>query len=305
MIRLSDSASSPTRPTPRRLLHLTVLPALAVMMLASDVRAQQVYKFAPFNNPLGPTLEGNGINNKVQVAGTYTEAGTGLQQGFLKSGNVFTKISPRGAVNGTQAKGINDQGQVVGVSFDLLDHAHAFLFSGGVITTFNAPKGVNGTQANAINNQGQIAGSYSDVNGLDQGFLLSKGVYTTISHPNGAFGTRIRSINNNGDMVGEFTDSHSRTHGFLLSRGVFTTIDFPNASFTQLSGINDHGDMTGNTFGFVNGGFVLSRGVFTPLLDDEPTAGGINNDGQVVGQTDGLGFIATPVSKKDDHGKDK
>jgi probable HAF family extracellular repeat protein len=299
MIHLPSSPN--VRPAGFRLL--AALPTLVLALLPTQVKAQQAYKFAPFNNPFGRSPGVMlGINNKPQVVGTYTEIGTGVQKGFLKTGNVFTSIAPRAGVNGTQANGINDQGQVVGVFFDLFFVAHGFMYQNGVITTIDDPKSARDTQANGINNQGQIVGSFSDGNGIDHGFLLSKGVFTTFTHPQGAFGTRIRSINNNGDMVGEYTDSHSSSHGFMLSKGVFTTIDFPNAGFTQLMGINDHGDITGNAFGdIVEGGFVLSKGVFTVLQDDEPVAGGINNAGQVVGSTSGVEFIATPVTRGDDH----
>jgi probable HAF family extracellular repeat protein len=273
-----------------------MLPGLVLALLPGQARAQQAYEFTPFNNPFGgspgTTL---GINDSLQVVGTYTEIGTGVQKGFLKTGNVFTSIAPRGAVNGTQANGINDQGQVVGVFFDINFVAHAFVSRNHVIKTFDAPMSARDTQANGINHQGQVVGSFSDGDGIDHGFLLSNGVFTTFTHPLGAFGTRIRAINNDGDMVGEYTDGHSHTHGFLWSRGVFATIDYPNSSSTQLAGINDLGDITGNTNGFVNGGFVLSNGVFSPLLDDGPVAGGINNFGQVAGSTSGVEFIATPV----------
>src|SRR5262249_40102052 len=46
-------------------------------------------------------------------------------------------------------------------------------------------------------------------------------------------------------ISGEFDDAAGK-HGFVLSGGAFTRFDVPGASFTQITGINAKGEMSGN-----------------------------------------------------------
>src|SRR5262249_21449033 len=86
------------------------------------------------------------------------------------------------ATDGTQAFGINDSGQIVGVYTDGTG-SHGFLLVGNNYSTLDDSAG-NNTQALGINNAGQILGSFID--GTRQhGFLLSRHVYPTPHYPFG------------------------------------------------------------------------------------------------------------------------
>jgi len=93
-------------------------------------------------------------------------------------------------------------------------------------------------------------------------------------------------------ISGEFDDAAGK-HGFVLSGGAFTPFDFPGTSFTQITGINANGELSGNYFDprdssptHFHGFFRSQDGHVTPL--DPPgsirsQAGSLNAQGQVVG----------------------
>jgi probable HAF family extracellular repeat protein len=63
--------------------------------------------------------------------------------------------------------------------------------------------------------------------------------------PPGSIGTVVGGINNSGEIVGTYADATLKGHGFLFKLGVFTIVDFPGASLTEVTGVNDHGQIVG------------------------------------------------------------
>src|SRR5919201_54702 len=117
---------------------------------------------------------------------------------------------------GTNARGINDAGQIVGVYFDASNSEHSFLYSAGTFTTLAEPSGT--TIAFGINDAGQTVGEYEDVTGDAHGFLYSGGTFTTLDNPSASTGTLALGINDAGQIVGYYTDVSS-AHAFLYSGG--------------------------------------------------------------------------------------
>jgi probable HAF family extracellular repeat protein len=76
-------------------------------------------------------------------------------------------------VKGTNARGINPQGDIVGYYRDLYGIPHGFLLHGGTYSTIDDPNGVKGTYARGINACGNIVGFYDDSSFTTHGFLLS------------------------------------------------------------------------------------------------------------------------------------
>jgi probable HAF family extracellular repeat protein len=70
------------------------------------------------------------------------------------------------------AKGINDEGQIVGYYFDG-NSDQGYVYSGGTYTTLEDPLATGGTFATAINDTGQIVGFYQDSSGEYRGFLAT------------------------------------------------------------------------------------------------------------------------------------
>jgi uncharacterized membrane protein len=174
--------------------------------------------FSPFQAPgsHGYTAA-SGINSSGQIVGTFGSGPNNLSdaKGFLRSGSSYTTIDVLGSL-GTEARGINDQAQVVGTLLaPRTGVLFAFLLSGGSYITFGL-RGSLDTEAAAINNAGEIVGDDVDSNERIHGFLLSGGSYTTLDVP-GATSTFINGINNSGQVVGFYIDAGGVQHGFLAT----------------------------------------------------------------------------------------
>src|SRR5580658_306962 len=85
-----------------------------------------------------------------------------------------------GSAPWTQAVGINDSGQIVGL-YDTLTAEYGFLYAGGAFTTISVP-GAQTTDATGINDRGQVVGVYEyDVGNIQHinGFIDSDGALST------------------------------------------------------------------------------------------------------------------------------
>jgi probable HAF family extracellular repeat protein len=157
----------------------------------------------------------------------------------------------------TQASGINNLGQIVGV-----DNAgtgpSAFLYTDGNYTKLNIPD----ANANSINDLGQIVGEYSLNNfATVTCFLYSKGHYTTLSVP-GADDTYVYGINDFDQVVGQYYVG-SVAYGFLYSKGHYTTLSIPGASYTGPYGINNFDKIVG---GYIKTSAVPELYTWTMML---------------------------------------
>ena len=71
-----------------------------------------------------------------------------------------------------------------------------------------------------------------------------------------------------GDLVGRYYKPDGSHHGFLLQGGTFSSIDVPGASLTDVTWINDRGEIVGSyNEGAANHGFLLSKGRFSAIDD--------------------------------------
>jgi hypothetical protein len=94
-----------------------------------------------------------GVNSAGVAAGWCTSAKTGLDIAFTYSKGKFTTVNfPKS--NGTQATGINDKGEVVGLYLDSSNITHGFSLVGKKYTSLD-PKGETNTVAWGVNNAGQ------------------------------------------------------------------------------------------------------------------------------------------------------
>jgi len=156
----------------------------------------------------------------------------------------FTEINFPGA-SSTQAFGINNQGQIVGVYADAVRGQNGFLLSNGKFTTINCAL-ENGTLLSNINNNSQIVGTYAFINGF-HGFLFeANGSCFDIVDSSGPNNTNVWGENDKGTIVGLYTDSGGLFHGFIDVNGKFTTIQCPNTAETRAYGIGDNGGILGD-----------------------------------------------------------
>ena len=92
------------------------------------------------------------INSSGQIVGLYF----GQPNGFLYSNGAYTTL-PTYLSGYYQVTGINDAGQIVGMTY-AGGLPNAFMYSNGVFTSLSDPLGTHGTAAVAINDAGQIVG---------------------------------------------------------------------------------------------------------------------------------------------------
>ncbi|HLK60873.1 MAG TPA: hypothetical protein VKU00_30190 [Chthonomonadaceae bacterium] len=133
--------------------------------------------FTTIDAPNALALPGAGtnafsVNNGNEVAGVYYTLDPQPVHGFVFSGGVFTLVDvpSAGGTFGTQANGINDLEDVVGVFSDSMDNGHGFLMHGGAYTQIDYPN-MPYTECHAINNNRVITGSYEDAFGITHGFI--------------------------------------------------------------------------------------------------------------------------------------
>jgi hypothetical protein len=179
-----------------------------------------------------------GINTAGDAAGWCTSTKTGLFQGFVYAAGKFTAINfPKS--NGTQALGINDKGEVVGLYLDSTNVQHGFMKKGAKYTSIDVTGGTS-SEAWGINNSGQIAVFAIGSTGYES-FIYNGKTFKQISDPNaGTSGTIIRDVNNKGDATGAYFDSSGFEVGFLLHAGKYYDLKDPNANNnTRPDGLND------------------------------------------------------------------
>jgi hypothetical protein len=186
-----------------------------------------------------------GINSAGAAAGWCTSTKTGLSAGFVYSGGKFTTVNfPKSS--GTQAIGINDGGDVVGLYVDSDGIQHGYVRKGKKYTSIDVT-GDTSTEAWGINNKGQIAVFAISSAGGYESFLYNGKTFKKVSDPNaGTSGTISRIVNNKGDVAGAYFDSTGSEVGFLLHGGKYYDVKDPNANNnTRPDGLNDMLEIVG------------------------------------------------------------
>lgn len=146
----------------------------------------------------------------------------GVEGSFTNIGHLFPDTP------WTFARGINDAGQVVGSSYDLLSGTqHAFLWGNGQMRDLGTPAGFSDSMAVAINASGQVVGLASRSDPLtgaptDHAILWdgTRIVDLTAALGDAAEGRTIRpnDINDAGVIVGEAVDPGRRgSYAFVLT----------------------------------------------------------------------------------------
>jgi uncharacterized membrane protein len=254
-----------------------------------------------------------GINNHGDIVGAYRIEPP--RHALLIKAGQFIPLAPATILgtNFSEARDINDRGEIVGQFIGDDGLFHGFLLSKGVLTTLDFP-GASQTSAFGINESGTVVGFWdfldADGNLLEEhGFAWKNGAFTEVNFP-GSVDSSVLGINARGDLVGLWDAGlTSQAHGFVCSKGQCFSFDvpFPEAAFTQADRINALGHITGIyvdvddvLHGFLAVGSNFTRLDFPGAINT--SAWGINSAGQIVGVYDVAdgsvhGYLAQPDNK--------
>jgi hypothetical protein len=187
--------------------------------------------------------------------------------------------------------GINNSDQVVsGGAY--YSEVTSYAYSQGAFTTISSTdRGDFRYYAYGINNNGVIAGTLNPNYALNSGLLYQSGAFSAPITPISDANIDVTGINDLGQLVGTASgpgikSSTGRVNvGFVLAGDSVSFIDAPSAGAngTELTGINNSGEIVGNTN---VSAFLYRNGVYTLLaVPSQGTAHvtGINNVGDIVG----------------------
>jgi probable HAF family extracellular repeat protein len=276
------------------------------LLLCGWAPAQTVYNYKSFNTPGATVTRVFGINDRGYVVGTDNSVPG--RHAFLLSPKSYVALDPNGVLgaNPSFARGINNEGQIVGGYFDENGNEHGFIWRNDEVTVLDAPfEGSQGTQLNAINDSGTIVGVWVDAAFTAHGFVYRNGRFEHLDYP-GALDTFPMGINPQGDIVGNWdTDQSTVGHAFVFSRGRIFSFDVPGSApdASAANGINARGqivgtylDADGNSHGFLANGAIFARLDCPGAL--RTAAWAINADARIAGTCDSvtqhLGYIASP-----------
>ncbi|HEY7097677.1 MAG TPA: hypothetical protein VH437_13205 [Terriglobales bacterium] len=151
------------------------------------------------------------------------------------------------------------------------------------------PPGSTYTTTISINNSASMAvGAFVDSNSIMNGYAFDGAKYRVIHYPGSINFTIATGVNKLNIVVGIYVGSDTLNHGFLLKGKTFRRYDAEQGLGTELSGINDLGNLIGNVGyngdvrGFLDiGGTITQFDAASDALATYPQA--INNSNQIVG----------------------
>ncbi len=193
---------------------------------------------------------------------------------------IITELVPVGGTH-SEARGINDAGQVVGMAHNSASDDRPALWEHGLVFDVGVFSGDDEGKAFAINNAGQIAGYSWNVD--YNAFLDDGGIKTNISSLL-SYDAQAEDVNEEGEVVGYTLNGSS----FLYSESAATDIGVDIGGFYNWAyAINNSGQIVGSWENASGDkfAFIYSDGTKTDLggLGGNHEAKDINDDGDIVG----------------------
>lgn len=184
------------------------------------------------------------------------------------------------------AYGLNNSGQVVGISSLNGASSPAFLYSGGTMVSLGTLGGADSV-AKGINVMGRITGYSETLNGY-AAFLYSNGTMQNIGTLGGNFAAGY-AINALGQITGDSKNKMGQDHAFLYTGGNMVDLGTLGGNSSTGSGINNRGQVVGYAYNASGNflAFLYSAGKMQSLGTlggDWSLATAINDQTQITGQ---------------------
>jgi uncharacterized membrane protein len=239
------------------------------------------------------------INNSGNVVGFYRDPNLKFH-GFLynRATRSFASIDYTNPVctTGTDARGINERGDIVGTCTDNANNFYGYLLTADGFSPIFAAGHMSTIAQGISSDNAKIVGCIHDTNMTTTMFGMS---HDAIGFD--FFGGMFGGLNGTGFMhngvspageiiAGLFTDtSVNRARAYILRDGVAMPFDYPLATLTQAWDVNAQGDVVGvyrDTAGRIHGFLRSAGGEFTSIDFPGATltrAFGVNSNGDIVG----------------------
>lgn len=221
--------------------------------------------------------------------------------GVIWAGDQITLLEPLPGDNFVVARDINDQGQIVGGSFERGPPGgptHGMLWEGDTLTVLEPPEGMTFAELYDINNVGQIVG-YRFQNGMFRPVLWQDGVPIELPMLPGDQAGAAIAINDAGQIIGwtgraECPGPAGGCRAVLWEAGVVRELAAPEGfKALTLAAINERGQIAvtlePNDGPWQAGIWDAGEATLLPRVDESlmESASDINAAGDVVGAAEG------------------